>query len=249
MITKSFIFLPRVSNITERKIWQQDINDWDVFLSKKKIFGFNNSRKEIFDKEILKAKSALKNDDFDFFHSNLAKRDHFRLYNKIKEDSVFLDIETSGFYGDPTVIGLYDGQETKTFVRGINFDRKSFLNELAKYKSVITFNGLCFDIPVLEKYFGFKWNKAHIDLRFVCSRLGYTGGLKNIEKIFNLKRADEVEGLSGEDAVFLWRDWRKTGNRSALDKLIAYNEEDIVNLKPLADKTISMLWEKVNTKF
>ena len=51
--------------------------------------------------------------------------------------------------------------------------------------------------------------------------------------------------MSGEDAVLLWREWRKTGNREALDKIIAYNEEDIINLKPLAEKTIPMLWNSV----
>jgi uncharacterized protein len=245
MITESFIFLPKVSHITERKIWRQDVFDWDSFLSRKSIFGFNNYRKEVFDKEISRAKSALKNENFSFFNSVLPKKEHFRLYNKLKDNVVFLDIETSGYYGDPTVIGLYDGYDTKTFVRGFNFDRKSFLNELAKYKAVITFNGLCFDMPVLEKYFGFKWTRPHIDLRFVCSRLGYGGGLKNIEKIFGIKRDDGVEGMSGEDAVLLWREWRKKGDRSALDKIVAYNEEDIINLKPLADKVIPLLWKSL----
>ena len=73
--------------------------------------------------------------------------------------------------------------------------------------------------------------------------------MKNIEKVFNLKRADDVEGMCGNDAVLLWREWRKTGNRAALDKIIAYNEEDIVNLKPLADKTIPMLWNKFKNNF
>ena len=109
----------------------------------------------------------------------------------------------------------------------------------------MTFNGLSFDMPILQKYFGFKWDKPHIDLRFICSRLGYSGGLKNIEKIFNIRRPDGIDGMSGEDAVTLWRDWRKNHDREALDRIIAYNEEDIVNLKPLAEKTIPLLWKNL----
>ncbi len=245
MIKKSFIFLPRVSNNAEKNIWSQGIDDWDSFISKKSINGFSSLRKKVMDINILKAKKALWNDDLDFFHQNLKKKDHFRLYNQLKDDTVFLDIETTGYRGNITVLGLFDGYETKTFVRDINMDRKKVLQELAKYKAVVTFNGLSFDMPIVEKYFGFKWNKPHIDLRYVCSRLGHTGGLKNIEKVFNLKRADDVDGMCGSDAVLLWRDWRKNGNRASLNKIIAYNEEDIVNLKPLADKTIPMLWQSL----
>ncbi len=244
MITHSFIFLPRVSHATERKIWNQNIHDWDLFLKNKSITGFSSVRKEFLNAHVIRARNALRNDEFDFFHHNLPKGEHYRLYNQLKYDVVFLDIETTGYHGDITVLGLYDGTDTKTFVRGINMDRKTVLDELSKYKMAVSFNGLSFDMPIMQKYFGFKWNKPHVDLRFVCSRLGYSGGLKKIEKVFNLKRDDEVEGMSGEDAVTLWRDWRKNHNRDALDKIIAYNEEDIVNLKPLAEKTIPRLWEK-----
>ncbi|RLE47232.1 exonuclease [Candidatus Woesearchaeota archaeon] len=245
MIYQSFVFLPRVSHNTERKIWSQGIHDWDDFLAKSSVFGFSGLRKKFLDSHIIRARNALRNDDLDFFHENLPKRDHFRLYNQLKDETVFLDIETSGYYGDLTVLGLYDGQDTKTFVRGINMDRKTVLKELSRYKAVVTFNGLSFDMPILQKYFGFKWDKPHIDLRFICSRLGYSGGLKNIEKIFNIRRPDGIDGMSGEDAVTLWRDWRKNHDREALDRIIAYNEEDIVNLKPLAEKTIPLLWKNL----
>ena len=82
-------------------------------------------------------------------------------------------------------------------------------------------------------------------MRFVCQRLGYTGGLKNVEKLFNIRRDGSVEDLSGEDAVYLWQKWRATRNSGFLDKLIQYNTEDVVNLLPLAERLVPELWNKI----
>lgn len=46
----------------------------------------------------------------------------WRVYNFFKEDSCFLDIETSGFTGYLTIFGIFDGTETKLMVKGKNLD-------------------------------------------------------------------------------------------------------------------------------
>ena len=38
-------------------------------------------------------------------------------------DTLALDIETSNYYGDVTVVGLYNGEDVVTLVRGFNLDR------------------------------------------------------------------------------------------------------------------------------
>jgi len=49
-----------------------------------------------------------------------------------------------------------------------------------------------------------------------------------------ISRPEDVKGMSGEDAVRLWKQYERNSNRNALKLLLKYNMEDIVNLQPLA---------------
>jgi len=244
MIDRSFCFLPKIRVRSERKLWSQGINSWDDFLGSKSVKGLNRARKELFDWKLADAKVALKNRDELFFSKVVPFSEQWRLFDEFKDEAVYLDIETDGYYGCITVIGLSDGVETKTLVRGFNLDRELLRKELSKYKLLVTFNGASFDMPVINRYFGLKTNMLHVDLRFVCQKVGYVGGLKAIEKEIGIRRRPEVENFCGEDAVSLWENWRASGDREHLDKLVWYNEEDILNLKPLAKKVIPLLWQK-----
>lgn len=173
----------------------------------------------------------------------------WRIYNQFKDNILFVDIETSGFYGDITVIGVYDGENTKTMVRGINLDKDLLKKTLAQANMLVTFNGSSFDLPVIERYFqNVIPNVPHVDLRHVCSKIGLIGGLKNIEKEVGINRAKELEGVDGSDAVYLWQQYKATGNREYLNTLVQYNEEDIINLKPLAEFAINKLWKQTHGK-
>jgi uncharacterized protein YprB with RNaseH-like and TPR domain len=67
-----------------------------------------------------------------------------------------------------------------------------------------------------------------------------TGGLKVIEKKLGVMRPDYLAYLDGYDAVMLWNRYRN-GEEWALDKLIEYNREDVVNLKALVEYAYSCL--------
>ena len=69
----------------------------------------------------------------------------------------------------------------------------------------------------------------------------YKGGLKRIERQIGISREDEIEGMSGYDAVRLWREWRTRKNQAALDLLLAYNRADIENLALLLAFTYQRL--------
>ncbi len=246
MIRNSFIILDRIGQRSEKRIWEQGITDWDDFIDAKRVGTLSPNRKGHFDRQLLKAKAALKDYDSAYFSQRMKLSNHYRLYDHFREDACFLDIETSGYYGDITVIGIYDGNETRTMVRGFNMDKRLLQKELSKYKLLVTFNGSSFDIPVIRKYFGNVVPAIpHIDLRHVCSRVGLTGGLKEIEKKLSIRRAEEVSSMTGEDAVYLWQQYRATGEKKYLDLLVQYNEEDIINLKPLAETVIKKLWAAV----
>jgi len=56
--------------------------------------------------------------------------------------------------------------------------------------------------------------------------------LKRIERQWGIIREDEIAGLTGFDAVLLWARYRH-GDPTALQRLIAYNRADVVNLEVL----------------
>jgi len=244
MIRNSFIFLDKVGPTKEKNIWNQGIHSWDDFIDRS-ISGISTYRKPYYNRQILKAKENLYKDNASYFTKVLPTSNHWRLYNYFKEDAVFLDIETSSYYGNVTVVGLYDGVETKTMVRGINLDKSVLKKELQKYKLIVTFNGLSFDVPVLKRYFGeIIPNIPHVDLRHVCAKIGLKGGLKVIEGIMGIKRPDQLKNYHGDDAVMLWDMYRSTGKKKYLNLLVQYNEEDIVNLKPIAEHSVKELWKR-----
>jgi len=235
MITRTFIFLDGVSHTREQKIWAQGIRSWDAFLSREKVKGISPKRKTFFNQRIRKAKQALIEQDITFFNS-LPKSEMWRLYEQFKDDALFLDIETSGYYGDITVIGMYDRYTTRTMVQGFNMDKQTLKDLFAHYKLLITFNGQSFDVPVMNRFFNtIIPDIPHFDLRFALARLGYHGGLKHIEKERGIRREAEVLEVATGGAVHLWQMWRATGEQKYLDLLVQYNEEDVVNLKPLAE--------------
>ncbi len=171
-----------------------------------------------------------------FFAQRLSSNEMWRVFEAFRSKAVYLDIETSGGYegvDEITVIGLYDGREVQSFVNGINLG--AFETAIAGYDLVITFNGASFDLPFIRRRFpNIYLPPGHIDLRFLLKRLGYTGGLKKIEKDLSINRDRAIDGISGYEAVNLWRAYQ-WGDRSALETLIQYNRADIVNLEPLME--------------
>ena len=242
MIKNSFIILDGIGKQKEKSLWDNGVADWDSFLEAKRIRSISEPRKCYFDRQLIKAKHELRDGNSKFFTNVLPSAETWRLYRHFKEDCLFLDIETSNYYGNITVIGMSDGNETKQMVRGFNLDKSVLKKELEKYKILVTFNGKSFDVPVINKFF----NKVvpeipHIDLRHVCRKIGLTGGLKLIEKQIGIKRDFAVQNLGSEDAIYLWDRWQKTGDRKWLEMLTKYNEEDTVNLKQLMEHCYSRL--------
>ncbi len=233
MLEHTFIHIPGIGPKTEKALWRQGVLTWDHFL-KIDHAPLERSRCDLIRKALMASVENI--DNIRFFLERLSSADMWRLFGKFKDRAVYLDIETSGFYqgvDEITVIGLYDGKNTKTFVQGINLNR--FESEIASYDLVITFNGSQFDLPFIRRQFpNIFLPPVHIDLRFFLKKLGYQGGLKAIEKSFGLSRSPEIDGMDGYHAVLLWSAYQ-CGDRSALDRLIQYNTADIVHLKPLME--------------
>lgn len=252
MIKNTFLILEKINEKRERNLWSQGIKTWDDFLRAQKIKGIPNYRKKYYDRRIKEAIHNLYTFNSEYFVDKLPQTQHWRLYDFFKEDAVFLDIETSGLEEDAyvNVVGLFDGINTKVMVRNINLNFGAIKKELKNYKIIITFNGSSFDLPILERVYPKIIPKLpHFDLRHACNRIGLRGGLKQIEKRLGIKRENEIiDKLYGGDIVKLWRRFVATGDDYYLNLLVEYNEEDIINLRPIADVVYERLKELTLSK-
>ena len=248
MIRNTYIHLPKVGLKKEFIIREQGINDWDDFLERD-IKGISKKTKAFYDRKILEAKKELYEGNSAYFTDKVPTTETWRLYEFFKDEIVFLDIETSSSTSMEsylTVIGLYDGIDTKTMVKGINLNPAALKNELKKNKLIVTFNGSSFDLPYLNKKFpGLIPDIPHIDVRHLCNKAGLKGGLKEIEKQIGITRNNViVERMYGGDPIKLWRMFRATGDKYYLDLLVEYNEEDVINLKKIAEYAIKKIKNK-----
>ena len=247
MIRRTLSFLPGIGARFERHIWREGAVTWDDFLAKKHIRGISPDRKSMFDTGVSCAISALENSDSGYFVSRLHHAEHWRLFNEFRNNSVCLDIETTGTfpgYNAVTIVGLYDCYGMKTFIQGKNLDQGILTEVLSQYKLLITFAGHSFDVPFLKKCFpGFSINLPHFDLCPAGHRLGLKGGLKKVEAYLGIGRGEDITGMSGYDAVILWNRYIHGDNR-ALDLLVRYNEADTKNLLTLAEIFYERLYSK-----
>lgn len=220
--------------MTERRIWKEGISNWKIFSDLARSGELPRWIWPEVEDEVERSLAALREEDHHFFRDRLSHREYWRAFPEFRNRTVYLDIETTGLdFSDNeiTVVGLFDGKEVKTFINGKNLDE--MIDELKKYSAVVTFNGILFDLPFIStKYPEAGLDQIQLDLRFILQRIGLRGGLKNIEHKLNITRTSETTGLTGYDAVRLWKKYEK-GNDDALELLIKYNTEDIVNLEKL----------------
>lgn len=141
----------------------------------------------------------------------------------------YLDIETDR-HGNICVIGIYIEQRGFIQLYGDDITTDNVETIIRKAKTVVTFNGDVFDLPAIKKYLNLdiKAKANSLDLFKEKKKLGIKGGLKALEKMFGITR--KTEGMNGYDAIKLWERYRKYGRDEALNLLLEYNREDVINL-------------------
>jgi len=232
MLTNTFIHIQSIGAITEQRLWESGIRNWDSIdgdlpnqiASRRKYFllsGIEESRRH-FD-----------GSNPSYFSKLLPANQSWRLFPEFRDSTVYLDIETTGldrYFNEITTIALYDGKSISTYVKGQNLD--DFIEDIQKYKVIVSYNGKSFDVPFIEQYFNIRLDHAHIDLRYVLASLGFRGGLKGCEKQLGMDRGDLNE-IDGFFAVLLWEEYQRSGDQKTLDTLLAYNIQDTINLENL----------------
>ncbi len=188
----------------------------------------------------------LSRQDSRWFAAALPRSEHWRAYDTFGDRIAYLDIETTGSFGEDltTVIGIHDGNALHQFVRHENL--RDWLDVIADRTLLVTFSGASFDLPFLRREFGIPLDVLHIDLCPLLRKLGYKGGLKAVERQLGLVRPEETAGLTGFDAVRLWFDWEHNDTPESLKTLLAYNAEDVLNMRHLlafaVDRMRKRLW-------
>jgi len=231
LLNNTFIHIPGIGQKTEERFWASGIRSWDDFVEPLPI-RLPPSRKELINHHVDRSRKCLA-EQSNFFANLLPSSQHWRIFPHFRQSTAYLDIETTGLDGYSnkiTTIAIYDGHSIFYYVNGENLD--DFREDISRYEVIVTYNGKCFDIPFIENYLGISMHQTHIDLRYILKSLGYSGGLKGCEKQLGLDRG-ELDGLDGYFAVLLWAEYRNTGNRQALETLLAYNIQDAINLEIL----------------
>jgi len=234
MIERTFQFIPGVGPWRERDLWARGVSDWDAFEAASGTI-LSKAKDPVARAWIAKARQARMEGDLAALGAMLPGREHWRLYRAFADRAVFFDIETDGSDEQlPTAVSLFDRDGLHVFVRGQNLS--GLPAALAKRSIWVTFNGSCFDVPVLRRHFPRLVSpELHLDLRFIGRRVGLSGGLKQIEGEVGVTRPTHLEGLGGLDAVLLWRAYEETGDPALLRVLVEYNLYDAFNLRALME--------------
>ncbi|MEQ1821557.1 MAG: ribonuclease H-like domain-containing protein [Fimbriimonadaceae bacterium] len=227
--------------LTERTLWEQGAKTWDDFLFDPRSFKTGSASRDSVVREIERSRNALVSGVHQHFRQKLRQRHAWRALDAFPDATAYLDIETNGT-AEPdniTMVGLADAEGFRCFIKGENLE--SFRDAISRYSVIVTFFGTGFDIPVIEKHFShIQLDQIHVDLCPLFRGLGVRGGLKKIEKQFDIQRSEETDGLTGYDAVLMWRRHLR-GQSGILERLVSYNREDCVNMIPLADHALRMM--------
>ena len=141
----------------------------------------------------------------------------------------YLDIETS-LGGDITIVGVFCPPDRVIQLVGDEVNWTNLWNALEGVSEILTYNGARFDLPVIKRVVKLDLNKYFEcrDLMYACWDRNLYGGLKKVEEKLGIGRASK--GIDGMEAMRLWERYRIYGDEVALQTLLQYNQDDIVNL-------------------
>ncbi len=156
----------------------------------------------------------------------------------------YLDIETTGLspqYSEITVVGIHicNGDNTEFIpLVGEDITVDNILNALEGVSVIYTYNGKSFDLPFIHSRLGINLEESfsHHDLMYDCWNENLYGGFKAVERQLGIDR--KLTEVNGYEAVRLWWRYVNDYDQDALNTLLEYNKEDVVNLKTLKERLL-----------
>lgn len=154
----------------------------------------------------------------------------------------YLDIETTGLSASSdriTVAGVLvtrRNDERLVQLVGKEITADNLLEVLDGVNTIFTYNGRRFDLPFIRACLGLDLASefGHRDLMYDCWRNNLYGGFKAVEQQLGIPR--RLTSIGGFEAAMLWWKYVNEGNQSALELLLEYNKEDVMNLRLLRQK-------------
>lgn len=239
MIDQTFIHCKGIGPAYEKKLQDAGFKDWDSVLSNTNDLPFNGKVASNLIEELKKSRTALNCEDIKYFVKRFPTRDQWRILARFYDRASYFDIETTEIAFGISVITLivcYHKGKLYHFIKNENLD--DFLDLLDDIELLVSFNGGSFDVPhILNNFRISDIPCAHIDLRWQCYHCQYRYGLKNIEIEMGIQRPDDLKGIDGLEAIYLWHRW-ENGDHKSRKKLIRYCCADVLSLKLIAARIL-----------
>lgn len=169
-----------------------------------------------------------------------------------QEDCIFFDIETTGFSPKTSniyLIGCLYKKDTCLIVEQFFAETKAeekeilekFLELLDTYKTIISFNGIGFDLPFIkakcdtygihEHFDNFQYIDIFKDISSIKSLLKLPNyKQKTIESFLDIHRNDR---FSGGELIPMYEEYTETQSPHAEELLLLHNFEDVIGMLDL----------------
>jgi uncharacterized protein YprB with RNaseH-like and TPR domain len=240
VIRSTFRLAPGIGPYLEAQLWNAGVRGWADLPAAPEVV-ISPRVDERIRSAVARAEALLAAGDAEGLAAMLPRTERWRLYPSFAGDAAFLDVEADG--ERLLCVGVLDADGPRLFLDGRDLD--AFPEAARRWKLLVTFNGLAFDVPALCRAFpGYRPPRAHVDLCHLWRRLGHQGGLKRLEVETGVGRPAHLAGLSGLDAVRLWRA-HLAGEEGALRLFAEYNLHDAVNLRTLMALGYNRLVERL----
>lgn len=234
-LNREFKLFPGIGKGNEKKLKKHQIYTWNDVLNAKNQPNLPQTIWDELKRNIQKIHTAISQANIYTIQNLIPSSYHWNLIPWVINNCkiAYLDIETTGLSPQTshiTTIAVFDGQQVFDFIRHDNLEE--FPAFIEQFPVIVTYYGKNFDLPFIRKEMGVKFSQLHYDLCFLMRKVGLRGGLKSIEHQVGISRK-ESEGITGFHAVQLWEKYREIGDSRYLETLLAYNNEDVINLEYL----------------
>ena len=122
MLQNTFMHIQSIGAVTEQRLWESGLRDWDTFSDDISI-PLSGRRKYYLDMGIAESLEQFQRCNPAYFSKLLPSNQCWRLFPEFRNSTVYLGIETTGldrYFNDITAIALYDGESIQIYVQGQN---------------------------------------------------------------------------------------------------------------------------------